>query len=80
MGRRDIVASRSTYVVGVRSDVNAGRWIINRENALGVFSFHPGGANFAMCDGSVHFFAEDMDRFALQALFTREQLDNLRSP
>ncbi len=53
---------------------------INRENGLGVFSFHPRGANFAMCDGSVHFFAEDMDRFALQALFTREQLDNVREP
>lgn len=52
---------------------------INRENGLGVFSFHPGGANVSMSDGSVHFLAESMDPSVLETLFTRDRLDNLHS-
>ena len=42
-------------------------------------SEHPGGANFAMCDGSVRFIDEEIDAKMLNALATRagqEMLDN----
>jgi prepilin-type N-terminal cleavage/methylation domain-containing protein/prepilin-type processing-associated H-X9-DG protein len=40
-----------------------GNGIFNRTNAWGsnIFSFHPGGATVALCDGSVQFFSEMMD-------------------
>jgi len=33
---------------------------VNCTNAAesGVYSFHPGGVNVLLCDGSVHFFSE----------------------
>ena len=36
-----------------------------------IFSFHPGGANVVMCDGSVHFLSEDMSGSSFRALLTR---------
>jgi prepilin-type processing-associated H-X9-DG protein len=45
---------------------------INDRNFTGVFSFHPGGANVAMADGSVHFVSEGVPPQILAALMTRE--------
>ncbi len=38
----------------------------------GFKSYHPGGANFVMGDGSVHFFSEGIDHQTYAALGTRE--------
>ena len=37
----------------------------------GFKSLHPGGANFAMADGSIHFFSESIDFQLYNALGTR---------
>ena len=37
----------------------------------GFASSHPGGVNFAFCDGSVQFLAEDIDTATYKALSTR---------
>jgi prepilin-type N-terminal cleavage/methylation domain-containing protein/prepilin-type processing-associated H-X9-DG protein len=44
---------------------------INRENVLGMFGFHPSGANAVLCDGSVRFLSENLGVFVYQSLFTR---------
>jgi prepilin-type N-terminal cleavage/methylation domain-containing protein/prepilin-type processing-associated H-X9-DG protein len=40
---------------------------VNCNNAYGVYSFHPGGANVAFLDGSVRFAREGLDRLVLLA-------------
>ena len=47
---------------------NAMRW-------TGFASWHPGGCNFVMVDGSVHFFSENIDPLTLRALTTRAGRD-----
>ena len=46
---------------------------INHQNIFGIYSFHAGGAQTAMCDGSVRFLPEDIDRQTLFSLATRSQ-------
>ncbi len=41
----------------------------------GYKSLHPGGANFAYCDGSVHFINESIDNLSYRALATRDAGD-----
>jgi prepilin-type processing-associated H-X9-DG protein len=41
------------------------------QNYLGFGSYHPGGANFAFCDGSVRFLKSATDLKVLSALATR---------
>jgi hypothetical protein len=49
-----------------------GAWTgINTHNAYSLYSFHPGGAHAAACDGSVHFLGEELDVTVLAALVTR---------
>jgi prepilin-type processing-associated H-X9-DG protein len=44
---------------------------VNEANYGGPFAFHPGGAQVAMCDGSVHFLSEGISAQTLVALVSR---------
>ncbi len=48
-----------------------GPTMINAINVSEVFSFHPGGASFAMADGSTHFVKDSIDVQTFVALCTR---------
>ena len=50
---------------------------INEANRTGVFSFHEGGANVGLADGSVRFLAESVDQGTLNALATRSGGDTV---
>lgn len=45
---------------------------INRSNARAIYSFHPRGAQMAMCDGAVRFIEEDIDAPVLHKMLTRQ--------
>jgi prepilin-type N-terminal cleavage/methylation domain-containing protein/prepilin-type processing-associated H-X9-DG protein len=45
--------------------------VINCSNDTGLYSFHPGGANVVLCDGSVHFLASTISLQTMIALVTR---------
>ena len=49
-----------------------GTTMINAINVSEVYSFHAGGASFAMADGSVHFVRESVDVAPFVALCTRQ--------
>jgi len=65
-------ASRN-LIWGVRAENDPPPWpcAINCSNHREVFSFHPGGANVVMADGSVHFLKVGLDIRVLSALVTR---------
>jgi prepilin-type processing-associated H-X9-DG protein len=44
---------------------------INATNTTGIYSFHNGGANVGMADGSVRFLSETIAQETLNALVTR---------
>jgi prepilin-type N-terminal cleavage/methylation domain-containing protein/prepilin-type processing-associated H-X9-DG protein len=48
-----------------------GTAVINCNNGDEIYSFHPGGANFLMGDGSVRFVSQDISPRSFTALFTR---------
>jgi prepilin-type processing-associated H-X9-DG protein len=45
--------------------------------AMGFKSRHPGGANFALCDGSVHFLQESIDYTTYQRLGARNDAEGV---
>ncbi|QDU75466.1 hypothetical protein Pan97_24980 [Bremerella volcania] len=48
---------------------------INESNSGGIYSFHAGGANVGLADGSVRFLPESIDQETLNALVTRASGD-----
>ena len=44
---------------------------VNANNNWGIYAFHPHGANILLCDGSVHFVAETLDRDVFAGLVTK---------
>jgi prepilin-type N-terminal cleavage/methylation domain-containing protein/prepilin-type processing-associated H-X9-DG protein len=52
-----------------------GSHAMNWSNSQGVYSFHTGGAQFGMCDGSVRFISESISLKTLVALWTRDDGD-----
>ncbi|MFV1966545.1 MAG: DUF1559 domain-containing protein [Pirellulaceae bacterium] len=51
----------------------------NRRSA-GYYSFHPGGAQFALADGSVRFISETVDAFTFAGLTTRSKGETVQVP
>jgi hypothetical protein len=48
-----------------------GKALVNFDNMLGLYAFHPGGAHGALADGSVHFLSDLTDPNVLLALVSR---------
>lgn len=44
---------------------------VNCNNNWGIYAFHPSGANILLCDGSVHFISESLDRDVFAGLVTK---------
>jgi prepilin-type N-terminal cleavage/methylation domain-containing protein/prepilin-type processing-associated H-X9-DG protein len=66
------------YRVPPESGPSSWSWEDDRLCAFG--SEHPGGANFALADGSVRFISNDITLKALQALSTREGEEVIETP
>jgi len=49
--------------------------VVNCHNGNEIYSFHTGGANFLMCDGSVRFVRETLPALTFKALYTRADGD-----
>ncbi len=51
--------------------ITPGNCVVNCSNDFGLYAFHSGGANVAMCDGSVRFLRASSSPVALAGLITR---------
>ena len=61
----------ATYPTNLANIPSGTDCAINCNNSQGVFGFHPGGANIAMGDGSVHFFSTSTSVYTLLSLASR---------
>ncbi len=59
-----------------------GPCVINCSNArnAGYYSFHPGGAQFLLGDGSVRFVSETVDKYVFASMITRENNESFDMP
>jgi prepilin-type N-terminal cleavage/methylation domain-containing protein/prepilin-type processing-associated H-X9-DG protein len=64
--------SNIIYIQVVCNGTGQAGQFVNCNNGNEIFSFHPGGANYLMGDGSVRFLAERIKPRVFLALFTRE--------
>jgi prepilin-type N-terminal cleavage/methylation domain-containing protein len=69
VGTRSWADPESWFVV---HDLCGGNQLMNCNNENEIYSFHVGGCNFAMGDGSVHFIQETISPTVFAALFTRD--------
>lgn len=46
--------------------------IVNYNNDMGIYAFHPAGANSLFCDGSVRFFSNSVSPYVVVGLATRD--------
>lgn len=67
------IGRRTTTSYGSGTTVIPGKVGINNSNEWGhgFYAMHPGGANFAYADGSVHFLSESIDLKLLASMVTR---------
>jgi prepilin-type N-terminal cleavage/methylation domain-containing protein/prepilin-type processing-associated H-X9-DG protein len=61
----------ATYPTNLSNIPSGTDCAINCNNSQGVYAFHPGGANIAMGDGSVHFFTTSLSVYTLLSMATR---------
>ena len=52
---------------------------MNCNNNWGIYAFHPNGANILLCDGSVHFVGETLDRDVFAGLVTKAGHELIRA-
>ena len=57
--------------------VKGGPIVMNADNDSEVYSFHTGGAQFCLADGSAHFISENIDPLVYKALVTRAGGENI---
>ena len=80
-GRLGIGWGDGAWLLTIRTPINQlnslndSRPAVNFGNEQSIFSFHPGGAHVALCDGSVEFLAEDATNQVVFALVSRSGAD-----
>ena len=64
---------------GVRDDANNCNDFRNWNTSAGFKSDHTGGANFVLCDGSIHFYSQSIDYLTYQQMGSRNEGESLAS-